>query len=55
MGLLRYTMSRCAGQLGGWIFGGLPFLIVEEPDIFVREFEIDADAVYVVWSYEVSK
>jgi SAM-dependent methyltransferase len=51
--IFRYTISRLLGQLGGWIFGRLPFVIVEEPDIFVREFEIDADAVYVVWSYEV--
>ena len=35
------------------MFGRLPFETVEEPDIFLREFEIDADAVYVVWSYEV--
>jgi SAM-dependent methyltransferase len=50
---LQYTMSRLAGQLAGWIFGRLPFLIIEEPDAFSREFEADADAVYVVWSYEV--
>jgi hypothetical protein len=51
--IFRYTISRVLGQLSGWIFGRLPFMIVEEPDIFVREFEVDADAVYVVWSYEV--
>jgi len=51
--LLGYTLKRFARQLGGWILGRLPFEIVEEPDIFLREFEIDADAVYIVWSYEV--
>lgn len=50
---LRYTMSRLAGQLAGWIVGRLPFAIINEPDAFDREFEADADAVYVVWSYEV--
>ena len=51
--LLKYSFSRLAGQLRGWALGNLPFVIVTEPDAFNREFEADADAVYVVWSYEV--
>jgi len=50
---LAYTTRRMAGQLGGWLLGALPFLIVEDPDVFHSEFINDADAVYVVWSYEV--
>lgn len=50
---LTYTMKRALGQLGGWLFGRLPFLIIDDPDVLHREFECDADAVYVVWSYEV--
>ncbi|MBZ5700733.1 MAG: class I SAM-dependent methyltransferase [Acidobacteriia bacterium] len=48
-----YTWKRVLGQLGGWLFGRLPFLIIEEPDALSLPFVYDADAVYVVWSYEV--
>lgn len=50
---LTYTIRRLIGQLGGWLLGMLPFLMVEDPDVFYSEFINDADAVYVVWSYEV--
>jgi len=50
---LQYALLRLGGQLSGWFLGRLPFVIVNEPDAFSREFEADADAVYVVWSYEV--
>lgn len=49
----HYTLKRFWGQLAGWVFGRLPFLIVEDPDAFTSEFVVDADAVYVVWSYEI--
>jgi SAM-dependent methyltransferase len=48
-----YTAKRFFGQMRGWFFGKLPFLRVEEPDAFHEEFVYDADAVYVVWNYEV--
>ncbi len=48
-----YAWKRFAGQLRGWLLGQLPFLIIEEPDALSRPFVHDADAVYVVWSYEV--
>ncbi len=48
-----YAWKRFFGQVGGWLFGRLPFLIIEEPDAFSLPFVYDADAVYVVWSYEV--
>jgi SAM-dependent methyltransferase len=48
-----YTAKRFFGQMRGWFFGRLPFLRVEEPDAFHEEFVYDADAVYVVWNYEV--
>ena len=48
-----YTWKRLLGQLRGWFFGELPFLIVEDPDALSRPFVCDSDAVYVVWSYEV--
>jgi hypothetical protein len=38
-----------------WFTGDLPFLRVEEPDAFHGEFVYDADAVYVVWTYEVAR
>lgn len=48
-----YAWKRFLGQLRGWLLGRLPFLIIEEPDAFSLPFVHDADAVYVVWSYEV--
>lgn len=50
---LRYTLKRLGGQFVGMLGGPLPFLIVGEPDAFTQPFVHDADAVYVVWSYEV--
>jgi SAM-dependent methyltransferase len=50
---LSYSLKRVLGQLNGWLFGRLPFLTIEEPDVFSLPFVHDADAVYVVWSYEV--
>ncbi len=49
----RYTLTRSWGQLAGWVLGRLPFVRVDEPDAFYSEFIYDADAVYVVWTYEV--
>ena len=48
-----YTWQRFLGHLRGWLFGELPFLIVEDPDALSRPFVYDSDAVYIVWSYEV--
>jgi SAM-dependent methyltransferase len=48
-----YTRKRLLGQLCGWLFGRLPFMRIEDPDAFHREFVYDSDAVYVMWSYEV--
>ena len=50
---LAYSWRRLLGQAGGWLFGQLPFFRVEEPDVFHRDLVNDADAVYVVWTYEV--
>jgi SAM-dependent methyltransferase len=50
---VRYVLNRFWGQLLGWILGRLPFVRVDEPDAFHSEFIYDADAVYVVWTYEV--
>lgn len=50
---LTYTIRRLLGQVGGWLLGILPYQMVEDPDVFYREFVNDADAVYVVWTYEV--
>ena len=50
---LRYTAKRAMGQMAGWMFGRLPFLIIEDPDALRGEFEFDGDAVYITWSYEV--
>ena len=50
---MAYTWRRLLGQAGGWLFGRLPFFRVEEPDVFHRDLVNDADAVYVVWTYEV--
>jgi SAM-dependent methyltransferase len=51
--LLRYALMRLAGQLKGWLFGVLPFLIIEDPEALTNKFEFDGDAVYITWSYEV--
>lgn len=48
-----YTWRRLIGQIKAWFLGWLPFLMIEEPDAFSRPYVYDADAVYVVWSYEV--
>jgi len=48
-----YTWKRLLGQLRGWLLGRLPFFIIEDPDALRLPFVYDADAVYVVWSYEV--
>jgi SAM-dependent methyltransferase len=50
---LRYTLGRFWGQVLGWGFGRLPFVCVNDPDAFHSEFVYDADAVYIVWTYEV--
>ena len=50
---LRYTAGRFWGQLLGWGLGRLPFDRVGEPDAFHLDFIYDADAVYIVWTYEV--
>ncbi len=50
---LRYTVKRFAGQVKSLLGGRSPYLIIEEPDAFTEPFVYDADAVYVVWSYEV--
>jgi SAM-dependent methyltransferase len=50
---IAYTRRRLLGQLRGWLFGRLPFMRIEDPDAFHREFVYDSDAVYVMWSYEV--
>jgi SAM-dependent methyltransferase len=51
--LVRYTLLRLTGQLKGWCFGALPFLIIEEPEALTNKFDFDGDAVYITWSYEV--
>jgi SAM-dependent methyltransferase len=50
---LRYSLGRLWRQLLGWWLGRLPFEQVDDPDAFHYEFIYDADAVYIVWSYEV--
>jgi SAM-dependent methyltransferase len=50
---LGYTLKRFAGQMKALLGGPFPYLIIEEPDAFTEPFVYDADAVYVVWSYEV--
>jgi ubiquinone/menaquinone biosynthesis C-methylase UbiE len=50
---IAYTAKRFLGQVRGWFLGSLPFFIIDDPDAFHREFIFDADAVYIVWSYEV--
>jgi SAM-dependent methyltransferase len=50
---LRYSVGRTWRQLIGWWFGRLPFEQVDEPDAFHSKFIYDADAVYIVWTYEV--
>lgn len=51
--LLSYTSKRFLAQLRGWLFGRLPFMIIDDPDAFSLPFVLDADTVYVVWSYEI--
>ena len=48
-----YTAGRFYRQLMGWWFGRLPFERINEPDAFHSDFIYDADAVYIVWTYEV--
>ena len=50
---LRYTAGRFWRQMKGWWFGRLPFERVSDPDAFHSDFIYDADAVYIVWTYEV--
>ena len=50
---LGYAARRAAGQLRAMIRGASPFMIIEEPDALTQPFVYDADAVYVVWTYEV--
>ena len=50
---LTYAAGRFLDQIKAYFLGHLPFLIIEEPDVFSRPFIYDSDAVYVVWSYEV--
>ena len=50
---LWYTLRRFRGQLAGYCFGRLPFFTIDHPDALHREFVCDADAVYIVWTYEV--
>ncbi len=50
---LRYTVKRFAGQVKALLGGRSPYFIIEEPDAFTEPFVHDADAVHVVWSYEV--
>jgi len=50
---LMYSSGRLMGQIKAYLFGRLPFLIIDEPDAFSHPFIYDSDAVYVVWSYEV--
>jgi SAM-dependent methyltransferase len=50
---LLYTGRRMLGQLGGLLIGRLPFFLIEDPQALHHDFVCDADAVYVVWSYEV--
>ncbi len=50
---VRYTISRGLGQLRALLGGASPFAIIDEPDALTRPFVYDADAVYVVWSWEV--
>lgn len=50
---LRYALLRSARQLLAVLFGRLPFEVVDDPDALHSEFICDADAVYIVWTYEV--
>lgn len=50
---LGYTLKRFTTQMIALLGGPSPYLIVEEPDAFKEPFIYDADAVYVVWSYEI--
>lgn len=48
-----YSVRRLYGQLKGWLLGHLPFEIIDYPDCLRGQFVHDADAVYIVWAYEV--
>ena len=50
---VAYTANRFLGQVRGWFLGRVPFFVIDDPDVFHREFICDANAVYVAWSYEV--
>jgi len=51
---LIYTIRRFVGQMRGWLIGQLPFLVIDNPDVFTTGYTYDdEDAVYVVWTYEV--
>lgn len=50
---ISYTSHRLLHQLWATVSGTMPFEIVENPDAFSYPFIYDADAVYVVWTYEV--
>jgi SAM-dependent methyltransferase len=50
---LGYATRRTLGQISGRIFGQYPFQAVTDPDALHSEFLYDADAVYIVWTYEV--
>ncbi len=50
---MKYTANRWAKQMAGWLFGTLPFCVIEDPDVFRSEWVHDSDAVYIVWTYEV--
>jgi len=48
-----YAARRAAGQVRAMLGGASPFMIIDEPDALTRPFVYDADAVYVVWTFEV--
>lgn len=50
---LQFTVGRFSRQCRALLGGILPFQIIEEPDAFTQPFICDADAVYIVWSFEV--
>lgn len=52
---MKYAIKRFAAQMMGWWFGRFPFTIVNDPDCFHAPFVHDADAVYIVWTYEVTQ
>jgi hypothetical protein len=52
---LKYTVKRFIGQIIGGLFGLLPFYTNDPDCLRSEEFVHDADAVYVVWAWEVVK